>query len=150
MTLPNILIAVFTFILIIVSAFVILIVLMQKAKTDGGMGATLGGSTAEGVFGHETGNVLTNWTIKAAIAFFILSLGLYLGHLYVNKGGKAGGKSLPNIAPAAPAAAPTPLPTPPSVEAPKTDAAPAAPAAAPTAPAPTTATPAAAEQPAKN
>ncbi|MCC5023620.1 MAG: preprotein translocase subunit SecG [Candidatus Synoicihabitans palmerolidicus] len=77
----ELLIVIFTFVLILVSLFLVLVVLMQKAKNDGGMGAALGG--AEATFGADTGNVLTKGTINAAVAFFVLSLLLYLGHIYV-------------------------------------------------------------------
>jgi preprotein translocase subunit SecG len=89
--------------LILVSLFLVLLVLMQKTK-DGGMGAALGGGATESAFGHETGNVLTGATIKAAIAFFTLSLVLYLGGIYKAKHGRddTGGllEKLPVTAPA--------------------------------------------------
>lgn len=94
----HLLIAVFTFVLIIVSVALVLLVLMQKAKNDGGMGAALGGGAAEATFGAETGNVLTSMTIKGAIAFFVLSLLLYLGHIYVRNAEQAeAGAALPTI-----------------------------------------------------
>jgi preprotein translocase subunit SecG len=81
----SILIGIFTFVLILISVFLVLVVLAQKAKTDGGMGATLGGGATEAAFGADTGNVLTKATINAAIAFFLLTFALYLGHIYVSK-----------------------------------------------------------------
>ena len=94
----GILIAILTFVLILVSLFLILIVLAQKAKSDGGVGAAMGGGMAEATFGAETGNVLTKATINASIAFFILSFILYLGHIYQHKHGAAGsGDALPAI-----------------------------------------------------
>ncbi len=78
----SILIGIFTFILILISVFLILVVLAQKAKNDGGMGAALGGGMTEAAFGADTGNVLSKATINAAIAFFVLSFALYLGHIY--------------------------------------------------------------------
>ena len=99
----TLIIAIFTFILIIVSLFMVLLVLMQKAKNDGGMGAALGGGAAEATFGADTGNVLTKATINAAVAFFVLSLLLYLGHIYVrNNAAAEAATALPTIeAPAA-------------------------------------------------
>jgi preprotein translocase subunit SecG len=99
----TLLIPIFTFILIIVSLFMVLLVLMQKAKSDGGLGAALGGGAAEATFGADTGNVLTKGTINAAIAFFVLSLGLYLSHIYVrNNAAAEAATALPTIeAPAA-------------------------------------------------
>ena len=94
----NLLIAIFTFVLILTSLAMVLLVLMQKAKNDGGMGAALGGGAAEATFGADTGNVLTNATIKAAILFFVLSLLLYLGHIHVrNNAAAEAGEALPTI-----------------------------------------------------
>jgi preprotein translocase subunit SecG len=103
----SILIGIFTFVLILISVFLVLVVLAQKAKTDGGMGATLGGGATEAAFGADTGNVLTKATINAAIAFFVLTFGLYLGHIYVSKHTKTTEGQLPVIeVPATPAASP--------------------------------------------
>lgn len=71
-------ISLLTLILILISAFVILLVLMQKTSQSGGMGAALGGGAAESAFGSDTNNVLTKATIYSIIAFFLVSLGLFL------------------------------------------------------------------------
>ena len=73
----SILLGIFTFILILTSIFLILLVLAQKSKSDGGMGAAMGGGMAEATFGADTGNVLSKATINAAIVFFVLSFALY-------------------------------------------------------------------------
>lgn len=119
----SILLGISTFVLILTSVFLILLVLAQKAKSDGGMGAAMGGGMAEATFGADTGNVLSKATINAAIVFFVLSFALYLGRIYERKHSASGpGAALPLIAaPAAPAskpaaglmlpaAAPTPAP----------------------------------------
>mgnify|MGYP003635504394 CR=1 FL=1 len=124
----SILIGIFTFILILVSLFMILLVLMQKAKSDGGMGAALGGGAAEATFGADTGNVLTKATINAAVAFFVLSFLLYLGHIWErNHGDASSGTALPTIeAPAAdPVTSATPTEEAPAVTSPVTAPAPA-------------------------
>lgn len=104
----SILIGIATFVLILISLFLILVVLAQKAKSDGGMGAAMGGGMAEAAFGAETGNVLSKATINAAIAFFVLSFMVYLGQVYQHKHGASGAGTLPNIPvstlPAVPAA----------------------------------------------
>jgi len=126
----SILIGIFTFVLILVSVFLVLVVLAQKAKTDGGMGGTLGGGATEAAFGADTGNVLTKATINAGIIFFVLTFGLYLAHIYVSKHAKSTEGQLPVInAPVTPPA-PAPASTTPAVE---TTSAPAVamPAAAP-------------------
>ena len=132
----SILLNLLTAVLILVSLFLILVVLAQKAK-DGGMGAALGGGAAEAAFGAETGNVLSNSTIYAAILFFILAFTLYLGRIYERKHATAeAGNALPTIAVPAAAAAPaatTPAPavTMPATPTPATTPAPAAATPAP-------------------
>ncbi len=127
----NFLIWLFTAVLILVSVFLVLVVLAQKAKSDGGMGGALGGGATEAAFGADTGNVLTKLTINAAILFFVLTLGLYLAHIYVAKHAKSSEGQLPAISvPAAPAASPAPAPATaaplaPSVSLPATTPAPA-------------------------
>lgn len=51
---------------------------MQRTSQNGGMGAALGGGAAESAFGSDTNNILTKATIYGTIAFFVVSLGLYL------------------------------------------------------------------------
>jgi len=114
----SILIGIFTFILILISLFLVLVVLAQKAKSDGGMGAAMGGGMAEAAFGAETGNVLTKSTINAAIAFFVISFGLYLAQVYQHKhasqetSGRLPTIAAPATTPAAPAAAQPATPAP--------------------------------------
>ena len=125
----SIVLSILTVVLIIISIFLVLIVLAQKAKSDGGVGAALGGGMTEAAFGAETGNLLSGLTIKAAVAFFVLSFGLYLGHIYQRKHGAVAQDALPTIAaPAAPVSA-TPASTVPAAPAPTTaaDTAPKAP-----------------------
>jgi len=107
----SLVIGILTFILIITSLFLVLVVLMQRAKTDGGMGSAMGGGSMESTFGAETGNVLSGATIKAAIVFFVLSFVLYLAHLYQSKHHDAGDNKLPTITAPASSTMPTPLTT---------------------------------------
>ncbi len=93
----SILLALCTTVLILTSLLLILLVLAQKAKSDGGMGAAMGGGMAEATFGADTGNVLSKATINAAIVFFVLSISLYLGRIYESKHSTAGGGMLPTI-----------------------------------------------------
>ena len=86
-----------TFVLILTSVILILLVLAQKAKSDGGMGAAMGGGVAEATFGADTGNVLSKATINASIIFFVLSFALYLGRIYEGKHASAAGGALPSI-----------------------------------------------------
>src|SRR5262245_5038883 len=127
----SLLIGIFTFALVLVSVFLILVVLMQKAKSDGGV-AAMGGGMAESAFGADTGNVLVGATRTGAIIFFVLSFLLYLAHIYQAKHHAAADSKLPTVT--APATLPASNAT-------------TAPVAAPTAttPAPQPATPPASE-----
>lgn len=85
----SLLLGLFTFLLVIISLFMVLVILAQRAKSDGGVGAALGGGMAEAAFGAESGNVLTKATTWAAVAFFVISFGLYLGHLHQHRVAKS-------------------------------------------------------------
>lgn len=141
----SVLLGIGTFFLVIVSILMVLAILAQRTKSDGGVGAALGGGMAEAAFGAESGNILTRATTYLAVTFFVLSLGLYLGYIYNHRHevrSDAGGMptSPELMAPAAPASDSSATPAPES-SAPETSqpeaAAPAQPApadAAPTAP----------------
>lgn len=105
----SLLIGVLTFILILVSVFLIFVVLMQKAKADGGV-AAMGGGATEAAFGAETGNVLVSATKYATILFFVISFVLYLGHLYQAKHAVAADSALPTVSAPASAQPATPSP----------------------------------------
>ena len=107
----SILINILTVILVFVSLFMILVVLAQKAKTDGGVGGALGGGMTEATFGADTSNVLSRATRNSAIVFFVLTFALYLGHIYIRKHSVATGEALPSIA-APTAARPVSVPAP--------------------------------------
>jgi preprotein translocase subunit SecG len=122
-----------TFLLILVALALILVVLAQRAKADGGM-AAMGGGMMESTFGPDTSSVLSKFTIRATIVFFVLSFLLYLGYVRVRSHGSGGRGSLPNISagsglPAIPAGNSAPaagLPAAPGVVAPTAIPAPAA------------------------
>ena len=69
------------FFLIIVSLFLILVVLMQRANSDGGLGTAFGSTITESAFGTEAGNVMTKITKITFIVFFIVAFVLYLAIL---------------------------------------------------------------------
>jgi preprotein translocase subunit SecG len=112
----SVLIGIFSVVLIFVSLALIFLVLMQKAKSDGGV-AAMGGGVAESTFGAETGNVLSKSTINAAIMFFVLSFCLYLANVYQSKHRDNAADKLPTVVapvsvskPAAPVTAPVAAP----------------------------------------
>ena len=92
-----VLISIGTFALILVAALLILVVLAQRAKSDGGM-AAMGGGMMESAFGPDTSNVLSKFTIRATIVFFVLSFLLYLGYVRVRNHGDNGKAALPSVA----------------------------------------------------
>ncbi|WP_438483063.1 preprotein translocase subunit SecG [Oleiharenicola lentus] len=105
----SLIIGLLTFVLVITSLFLVLVVLMQRAKTDGGMGAAMGGSSMESAFGADTSNVLSGATIKASIVFFVVAFALYLAHIAQAKKVEAVDGALPTV-PASALPAPTPQP----------------------------------------
>jgi preprotein translocase subunit SecG len=108
----TLLIYLLTAILLFTSVFLVFVVLMQRAKTDGGIGAAMGGGSMESTFGAETGNVLSKATINAAILFFVISFALYLAHIYQSKHHDVGDNRLPTVV--APAVTPAPAATTPA------------------------------------
>ena len=78
LSMSNLFISLLTLVLVLVSAFVVLIILMQRTSQSGGMGASLGGGAAESAFGSDTNNVLTRGTIYGIVLFFLVAMGLYL------------------------------------------------------------------------
>ena len=96
----SLLIGISTFLLVLIALFMMLVILMQRSKSDGGVGAALGGGMAESTFGAETNKVLFNATRNAAIGFFVLSFGLYLGHLWVRNHSVDETAGLPDAVPA--------------------------------------------------
>src|SRR5262245_9029662 len=109
----SLLIGILSFVLIATSVFIVFVVLMQRAKNDGGMGAAMGGGAMESTFGADTTNVLSGATIKAAITFFVVGFILYLAQIYQYKHREAADTKLPTVnAPASTAPAPAPLTVP--------------------------------------
>ena len=68
------LIPLFTVVLVLDCAALILLVLVQLPKKDAGAGLAFGGGATDALFGAGSGNVLTKITKYAATAFFVLSL----------------------------------------------------------------------------
>jgi preprotein translocase subunit SecG len=58
---------------IMVSLLIVLIVLMQRPKSEG-LGAAFGGGMTENLFGAQTSNVLANFTRWLGGIFFVLTL----------------------------------------------------------------------------
>ncbi|HSV62575.1 MAG TPA: preprotein translocase subunit SecG [Chthoniobacterales bacterium] len=74
----NILLGIYVFI----AALMILVILMQRPKSEG-LGAAFGGGVTENIFGAQTTNVLTKFTGWLAAIFFMLTFVLSI--LYARK-----------------------------------------------------------------
>jgi preprotein translocase subunit SecG len=83
--------------LLVVCGLMGIIILMQKPSANAGMGAALGGGAAESVFGGEAGNQLLKYTIRMAVAFFVVSFLLYLGVLAQHRAQLSSGGQLPKM-----------------------------------------------------
>jgi preprotein translocase subunit SecG len=79
----NILLGIYVFI----AAVMILVILMQRPKSEG-LGAAFGGGVTENIFGAQTTNVLTKFTGWLAAIFFLLTFALSI--LYAHKGSAPG------------------------------------------------------------
>lgn len=75
------LVIIFTFLLIINCAVLMLLILVQLPKKDAGAGLAFGGGAADALFGAGSGNALTKITKWATVAFIALSI--VLGYLEV-------------------------------------------------------------------
>ena len=58
---------------VLVCAFMILVVLMQRPRSEG-LGSAFGGGITDNVFGSQTTNVLAKFTTWMGIAFFAITL----------------------------------------------------------------------------
>jgi preprotein translocase subunit SecG len=98
---------------ILVALLMILVILMQRPKSEG-LGAAFGGGVTENIFGAQTTNVLTKITGWLAAIFFLLTFVLSI--LYAHKGNTDSGlrrqleksQPPPAAATASPSASPSP------------------------------------------
>ena len=107
----------------------ILVILMQRPKSEG-LGAAFGGGVTENIFGAQTTNVLVKFTGYLAAIFFALTFILSILYAHQGSGDSALRKELMKT-PAAPLSTTTTIPaaTPSSSAMPITSPAPAAAAA---------------------
>jgi preprotein translocase subunit SecG len=68
---------------VIVALLMILVILMQRPKSEG-LGAAFGGGVTENIFGAQTTTVLTSATTWLASIFFVIVL--FLSILYAHRG----------------------------------------------------------------
>lgn len=96
---------------VLVCAFMILVVLMQRPRSEG-LGSAFGGGITDNVFGSQTTNVLAKFTTWMGIAFFAITLLLSILTAKANSGKTAIQKKL--LSEPVPAAVSTPRPAAPS------------------------------------
>lgn len=91
----------------LVAALMMLVILMQRPKSEG-LGAAFGGGVTENIFGAQTTNVLTTITTWLASIFFLLVLALSV--LYAHRGAPDSALRRELMKTSAPAKAAAPLP----------------------------------------
>ena len=84
----NLLINLFSVFFVLVALLMVLVILMQRPKSEG-LGAAFGGAVTENIFGAQTTSVLVKFTTWLAGIFFALTFGLSV--LYAHRG--TGGES---------------------------------------------------------
>jgi preprotein translocase subunit SecG len=96
---------------VVVCALMILVVLMQRPRSEG-LGSAFGGGITDNVFGSQTTNVLAKFTTWMGIAFFAITLLLSILTAKATSGKTAVQKKL--LSEPVPAAVSTPTPAAPS------------------------------------
>ena len=131
----NLLINLFSVFFVLVALLMVLVILMQRPKSEG-LGAAFGGAVTENIFGAQTTNVLVKFTTWLAGIFFAITFGLSV--LYAHRG--TGGESAfrrelmkQQGAPASSPAQPSPVSSPASSPVQASPASSPAPTAQPTA-----------------
>jgi preprotein translocase subunit SecG len=92
---------------VVVCALMILVVLMQRPRSEG-LGSAFGGGLTDNVFGSQTTNVLARFTTWMGIAFFAITLLLSILTAKASSGKTAVQKKL--LSEPVPAAVSTPTP----------------------------------------
>jgi preprotein translocase subunit SecG len=114
----NLLINLFLALFVLVALLMVLVILMQRPKSEG-LGAAFGAGVTENIFGAQTTNVLVKFTAWVAGIFFALTFALSV--LNAHKGTansafrrelmKSQGAPQSSPAPAAPQTSPSPVPS---------------------------------------
>jgi preprotein translocase subunit SecG len=82
----NILINLLLAIWLLVALLMVLVILMQRPKSEG-LGAAFGGAVTENIFGAQTTNVLVKFTAWLAGIFFVLTFALSILYAHRSVGG---------------------------------------------------------------
>lgn len=84
----NLLISLLLVLFVLVSALMVLLILMQRPKSEG-LGAAFGGGVTENIFGAQTTNVLVKFTTWLAGIFFVLTFALSILNAHKGTAGSA-------------------------------------------------------------
>jgi preprotein translocase subunit SecG len=96
----SILISILLGFLVLVALMMILVILMQRPKSEG-LGAAFGGAVTENLFGAQTTNVLVKFTAWLAGIFFTVTFFLSILYAHRSLGGSSLSRELKKTAPAA-------------------------------------------------
>ena len=114
----NLLINVCLVFFVLVAALMVLVILMQRPKSEG-LGAAFGAGVTENIFGAQTTNVLVKFTTWLAGVFFVLTFALSVLYAHHSTSSSAFRRELmknqgePQTSPAAAGTKPSPATTPP-------------------------------------
>jgi preprotein translocase subunit SecG len=116
----NLLINLLSVCFVLVALLMVLVILMQRPKSEG-LGAAFGGAVTENIFGAQTTNVLVKFTTWLAGIFFTFTFGLSILYAHRGTGGESAFRRELMKQQAAPATSPAPaaaqssqVPSPPS------------------------------------
>src|ERR671934_853641 len=84
----NLLINLLSVFFVLVALLMVLVILMQRPKSEG-LGAAFGGGVTENIFGAQTTNVLVKFTAWLAGFFFALTFALSILYAHRNAGNSA-------------------------------------------------------------
>jgi preprotein translocase subunit SecG len=104
----NLLISLCLALFVLVALLMVLVILMQRPKSEG-LGAAFGGAVTENIFGAQTTNVLVKFTVWLAGIFFALTFALSILYAHRSTGDSAFRRELMKQQ-AAPQTSPVPKP----------------------------------------
>ena len=107
----NLLINLLSVFFVLVALLMVLVILMQRPKSEG-LGAAFGGAVTENIFGAQTTNVLVKFTTWLAGIFFALTFGLSVLYAHRGTGGESAFRKELMKQQAAPATSPVPATSP--------------------------------------
>ncbi len=92
---------------VLVALVMVLVILMQRPKSEG-LGAAFGGAVTENIFGAQTTNVLVKFTSWLAGIFFALTFALSILYAHQSTGGESAFRRALMKSQAAPQTSPAP------------------------------------------